>query len=31
MAHEIDVQWMGKMQFNAMVNGHTIVMMALKK
>jgi len=26
MAHEIDVQWMGKMQFNALVNGHTIVM-----
>lgn len=26
MAHEIDVQWMGKMQFNAMVNGHTIIM-----
>jgi putative redox protein len=26
MAHEIEVQWMGKMQFNALVNGHTIVM-----
>ena len=26
MTHEIDVQWMGKMQFNALVNGHTIVM-----
>ena len=26
MAHQIDVQWMGKMQFNALVNGHTIVM-----
>ena len=26
MAHEIDVQWMGKMQFNALVNGHTVVM-----
>lgn len=26
MAHEIDVLWMGKMQFNALVNGHTIVM-----
>jgi len=26
MEHEIDVQWMGKMQFNALVNGHTIVM-----
>ena len=26
MTHEIEVQWMGKMQFNALVNGHTIVM-----
>ena len=26
MAHEIEVQWMGKMHFNALVNGHTIVM-----
>ena len=26
MAHEIDVQWMGKMQFNALIEGHTIVM-----
>lgn len=26
MVHEIDVQWMGKMQFNALVNGHTIIM-----
>lgn len=26
MAHEIEVQWMGKMQFNALVNDHTIVM-----
>lgn len=26
MIHEVDVQWMGKMQFNALVNGHTIVM-----
>ena len=26
MAHEIDVQWMGKMQFNALVNGHTIIL-----
>jgi putative redox protein len=24
--HEIETQWMGKMQFNALVNGHTIVM-----
>ncbi|MBS1782595.1 MAG: OsmC family protein [Bacteroidetes bacterium] len=26
MKHEIDAQWMGKMQFNALVNGHTIIM-----
>jgi len=26
MTHEIEAQWMGKMQFNALVNGHTIVM-----
>ncbi len=26
MEHEIEVQWMGKMQFNALVNGHTIIM-----
>ena len=25
MAHEIETQWMGKMQFNALVNGHTVV------
>lgn len=24
--HEIETQWMGKMQFNALVNGHTITM-----
>ena len=24
--HEIDTQWMGKMQFNTLVNGHTIIM-----
>lgn len=24
--HSIETQWMGKMQFNALVNGHTIVM-----
>jgi putative redox protein len=24
--HEIMAQWMGKMQFNALVNGHTIIM-----
>jgi len=26
MKHEIETQWMGKMQFNAAVNGHTIIM-----
>lgn len=26
MAHHIETQWMGKMQFNALVNGHTIIM-----
>ncbi len=26
MKHEIETQWMGAMQFNALVNGHTIVM-----
>lgn len=31
MAHEIEIQWMGKMQFNALVNGHTIVMDAPEK
>lgn len=29
--HEIETQWMGKMQFNALVNGHTIVMDAPQK
>ena len=24
--HEIETLWMGKMQFNALVNGHTIIM-----
>ena len=24
--HEIETQWMGKMRFNALVSGHTIVM-----
>ena len=24
--HEIETQWMGKMQFNALINGHTITM-----
>lgn len=31
MAHEIEVQWMGKMQFNALVNGHKIIMDAPEK
>lgn len=26
MKHEIETQWMGKMQFNCLVNGHTLVM-----
>ncbi|WP_423736021.1 OsmC family protein [Chitinophaga caseinilytica] len=26
MQHEIVSQWMGKMQFNSLVNGHTIIM-----
>lgn len=26
MAHEIDVQWMGKMQFNALINDHAVIM-----
>ena len=26
MVHEVETQWMGKMQFNALVNGHTVVM-----
>ena len=26
MQHEIETQWMGKMQFNAIVNRHIIVM-----
>jgi putative redox protein len=26
MKHEIESQWMGKMQFNSLVNGHTVVM-----
>jgi len=29
--HEIETQWMGKMQFNALINGHTIVMDAPEK
>jgi putative redox protein len=26
MKHEIETMWMGRMKFNALVNGHTIVM-----
>jgi putative redox protein len=26
MTHRVETQWMGKMQFNALVNGHTIIM-----
>lgn len=26
MTHSIETQWMGKMQFNALVNGHTVIM-----
>lgn len=26
MKHEIETQWMGKMQFNALVSGHTYIM-----
>jgi putative redox protein len=26
MAHEVETMWMGGMQFNALVNGHTMVM-----
>lgn len=26
MTHQTETQWMGKMQFNALVNGHTIIM-----
>lgn len=26
MAHKVETQWMGKMQFNALVNGHTVTM-----
>ncbi len=29
--HEIETQWMGQMQFNALVNGHTIIMDAPEK
>lgn len=26
MAHLVETQWMGKMQFNTLVNGHTVIM-----
>ena len=26
MTHQTDTQWMGKMQFNSLVNGHTVIM-----
>ena len=26
MIHEIETQWMGNMQFNSLINGHTMVM-----
>jgi putative redox protein len=29
--HQIETQWMGKMQFNALINGHTVVMDAPEK
>jgi len=29
--HEVETQWMGKMQFNALVNGHTVIMDAPEK
>lgn len=29
--HEIETQWMGKMQFNSLVNGHTVIMDAPEK
>ena len=31
MAHVVETQWMGKMQFNTLVNGHTIIMDAPEK
>ena len=31
MVHEVETQWMGKMQFNALVNGHTVIMDAPEK
>ena len=29
--HKIETQWMGKMQFNALIDGHTVVMDAPEK
>src|SRR6188768_3791936 len=29
--HEVETLWMGKMQFNSLVNGHTIIMDAPEK
>lgn len=29
--HEIETQWMGKMQFNSLVNGHTLIMDAAER
>lgn len=26
MKHEIETMWLGKMQFNALINGHTVIM-----
>lgn len=31
MTHDVETQWMGKMRFNALINGHTIVMDAPEK
>lgn len=31
MIHEVETQWMGKMQFNALINGHTVEMDAPEK
>jgi putative redox protein len=31
MNHEVETQWMGKMKFNALLNGHTVIMDAPKR
>ncbi len=31
MGHEVETQWMGKMQFNAAVDGHTVIMDAAER